>query len=238
VSKWTSVHTYHAGKTDDLRAVLRVLATRPEALDQRSRPTLAIMGFSLGGAMTIKLLGEPLVGLPLVAGVAVSAPLDLVIGSEHLRTSTFGLYERAVVRGLMGDVLEPTPNGTPRLTTDELAALERVRSLSDFDDAITAPRHGWRNAQEYYAVNSAARYLPQITVPTLVIHALDDPMIPAAPYLAVDWESLAAAGHVSRAITEHGGHVGFHERGNPMPWYVGRAVEFLLANVPAEHRSR
>lgn len=233
-SKLTTTNTYHAGKTEDLRAVLRVLARRPEAAADGSPPALAVMGFSLGGAMTLKLLGEPLAGLPVVAGVAVSAPLDLVVGSRHLSSSTFGLYERAVVRGLRDDALSPAPDGRPRLTDVERNAVLGARSLPDFDDALTAPRHGWRDAHEYYSVNSAVQFLPLIAVPTLIIHALDDPMIPAEPYLAVDWEGLERSGPVRRAITAHGGHVGFHERGNPMPWYVGRAVGFLSETVPSD----
>jgi predicted alpha/beta-fold hydrolase len=190
------------------------------------------MGFSLGGAMTLKLLGEPAEGLPIVAGVAVSAPLDLVVGADHLGTSAFGIYERAVVRTLRSDAMSPAPDGTSRLSPAERLAVAKVRSLPDFDDALTAPRHGWRDADEYYTVNSAAQFLPRIKVPTLVIHALDDPMIPAAPYLAVDWESLERTGGVRRAITTHGGHVGFHQRGNPMPWYAERAVGFLAHHVP------
>ena len=231
-SKQTSSLTYHAGKTDDLRTVLRFLTSRGEAIASTSHPTLAIMGFSLGGAMTIKLLGEPLEGLPVAAGVTVSAPLDLVVGARHLSTSTFGLYERAVLRGLRRDVRTPGPGGIPRLTPSERAAVDQARSLPDFDDALTAPRHGWRNALEYYTVNSAGPYLSQIEVPTLVIHSLDDPMIPAEPYVSVDWDSLERAGYVSRAITGHGGHVGFHQRGTPMPWYAERAAQFFQANVP------
>ncbi len=230
-SKHTSSLTYHAGKTDDLRTVLRRLATTPEARPEGSRQTLGVMGFSLGGAMTIKLLGEPHEGLPIVAGVAVSAPLDLVVGAEHLSTSTFGLYERAVLRGLRRDVRTPGPDNTPRLTPVEREAVEQARTLPAFDDALTAPRHGWRDAHEYYSVNSAAPYLSQINVPTLVIHALDDPMIPAGPYACVDWDSLERKGFVKRAITAHGGHVGFHQRANPMPWYAERGAQFFHGTI-------
>lgn len=230
VSKLTSTFTYHAGKTDDLRVVLRYLATRREAVAANSLPTLAIVGFSLGGAMTIKLLGEPHEGLPIVAGVAVSAPLDLVVGAEYLSGAGFGVYERAVLRSLRNDVLTPAPDGSPRLTDAERSAVHEARSLPDFDNAITAPRHGFRDSHEYYAVNSAAPFLPLIEVPTLVIHALDDPMIPPGPYEDVDWASLQRSGHVTRAITPRGGHVGFHQSGNPMPWYTGRIVEFLNRN--------
>lgn len=232
MSTQTSANTYHAGKTDDLRTVLRYLSSQPEASAGRARPALAVMGFSLGGAMTIKLLGEPRGDVPLVAAVAVSAPLDLVVGAEYLRNSAFGGYEQAVLRGLRRDLFTPAPDGSARVTPAERRAVERARSLPAFDDVITAPRHGWRDAQEYYELNSAAPFLPRIDLPTLVIHALDDPMIPAEPYLSVDWEGLADRGHVRRAITARGGHVGFHQRGSSMPWYTGRAVRFLRDAMP------
>lgn len=232
-SKQTSTLTYHAGKTDDLRAVLRRLADEPEAGVKGSDPALAVLGFSLGGAMTIKLLGEPREGLPLRAGVTVSAPLDLVAGAEHLSNAAFGMYERAVLRGLREDLRSRAPDGSVRLTPAEQRAVRRARRLPDFDNAITAPWHGWRDAREYYEVNSAGRYLPTVDAPLLLIHALDDPMIPADSYLAIDWQGLAAAGYVHRAITAHGGHVGFHQGGGRLPWYASQAVRFLAQHMPA-----
>lgn len=224
----TSAHMYHAGKTDDLRAVLSHLAEQPEARDNaHATPRLIVMGFSLGGAATLKLLGEPLRGLPVVAGVTVSAPLDLIVGSTHLSNTMFGLYERYILMALRRDSLRPAPGGRPRVSDTERAGIRRARSLPDFDDVLTAPRNGWRDALEYYSVNSANQFLPAIRVPTLVIHALDDPMLPASPYREVDWARLEHTTGVRRAITPHGGHVGFHERGQQMPWYVGRAIEFL-----------
>lgn len=230
-SKPTTRKTYHAGKTDDLTTVLRYLTQRSQGRQQFSTHTLAVIGFSLGGAMTLKLLAEPHEGLPLVAGVAVSAPLDLVSGSSHISKSTFGMYERAILRGLRADVLEPVPDGTSRVTLLERDAIVRARNLTDFDNAYTAPRHGWRDAYHYYSVNSAGHYLPSIKVPTLIIHALDDPMIPAASYQAIDWDSLQGHGYITRAITAHGGHLGFHQRGKTMPWYTGQAVRFLARHM-------
>lgn len=233
LSRATTANTYHAGKSEDLRAVLHALARRPEAgTGGDGAPRLAVVGFSLGGAMTLKLLGEPLDGLPVVAGVTVSAPLDLVVGAEHISGALFGAYERAIVRTLRADAMTPAPDGSPRLTPAEREGVLAARTLPEFDDALTAPRHGWRDAYEYYEVNSAGPYLSRISVPTLVIHALDDPMIPAGPYLAIDWDGLERTGPVRRAITAHGGHVGFHQRRNPMPWYVGRAVDFLVESGP------
>ena len=81
-----------------------------------------------------------------------------------------------------------------------------AKSIVDFDNAITAPRNGWRDAAEYYRVNSAIRYLDSVQQPLLVIHAKDDPMIPLGPYESVDWNAFPA---VRLVLTEHGGHVGF-----------------------------
>lgn len=201
-----SVGMYHGGKTGDLRAVLEDLAT-----------PAAVMGFSLGGNAAIKLLGEHPPGV--VAGVAVSAPLDLAVGAEHLHHRAGGWYEKFLVHRLKEEVLRPGARYTP----EERQAVVAARTIVDFDSAITAPRHGWRDAAEYYAVNSSIRYLPRVDVPLLVLHAKDDPMVPVGPYEAVDWDALP---HVELVLTEHGGHVGFHGR-EPRPWYVAAAVGFL-----------
>ncbi|MGV1005303.1 MAG: YheT family hydrolase [Candidatus Nanopelagicales bacterium] len=209
---------YHGGRTADLRDVLAFLA--PQAPGG-----LAVMGFSLGGNAILKLLGEPLGGLPVRAGVAVSAPLDLSEATSHLAARWHGFYDRFLLSKLIKDVADSNVN----LSDQERAALARARRLIEFDDAITAPRHGWADAWEYYRVNSSAQFLPSIGVPTLLIHAVDDPMITIASYTAVDWDALATRTLVRRAVTPHGGHVGFHERGKLLPWYVRRAIRHLLA---------
>lgn len=221
-----STQMYHAGRTSDVRTVLAALAEEPEA-EAEDGPSLALMGFSLGGNVTLKLLGEDLEGLPLSAGIAVSAPLDLAVGGEYLHHVAFGLYERAMLRGLRADVAR----FAGPLTDEERAAIASARSLEQFDDAFTARQNGWRDAAEYYAVNSSAQYLPRITVPTLVLHALDDPVVPPGPYRSIDWTGLEAAGSVRRAITSNGGHVGFHQHAGRPPWYAERAVQFLTREI-------
>lgn len=197
---------YHGGKTEDLRGVL-------ETLD---RPA-AVVGFSLGGNLTIKLLGERTPGV--VAGVAVSAPLDLAVSVEHLHHRMNGLYERFLVRGLRKEALRPGARYTP----EERAALMAAKSMVEFDNAVTAPRHGWRDAAEYYEVNSSIRYLHEVEVPLLVMHSKDDPMVPFGPYQSVAWDTLPTT---TLILTERGGHVGFHAHGGP-PLYVSATVEFL-----------
>ena len=221
----TSQQMYHAGRTSDVRAVLARLADQPVADRRGDGPSLGLMGFSLGGNVTLKLLGEPLEGLPVVAGMAVSAPLDLAVGGEYLHHVAFGMYEAAMLRGLKSDVAR----FAGPLSADERAAVAAARTLEEFDDAFTARQNGWRDAAEYYAVSSSAQYLPRITVPTLVLHALDDPIVPPGPYRSIDWTGLARTGPVRRSITEHGGHVGFHQAGRRPPWYVEKAVEFFTA---------
>ncbi|MGB8021029.1 MAG: alpha/beta fold hydrolase [Candidatus Nanopelagicales bacterium] len=205
---------YHGGRTADLRAVLRALAMQPAA------GGVAVMGFSLGGNMALKLLGEPLEGLPVRGGVAVSAPLDLASGTEHLHRMAFGFYERYLMTKMRSDAA----HSGLAYTAEERARIARMRTIMQFDDLITAKHNGWRDAAEYYAVNSSAQFLPRITVPTLVIHSIDDPMVPASSYAAIDWDLLSRATPVRRAITRRGGHVGFHEHGIELPWYVRRAV--------------
>lgn len=206
VSGEYSVGMYHGGKTQDLRAVLAFIGG----------PT-AVVGYSLGANATIKLLGEHSPGV--VAGVAVSAPLDLAVGAEHLHRRAWGLYEKFLVGRLKQEVLRPGARYTP----EERQAVMAARTIADFDTAITAPRHGWRDAAEYYHVNSSIRFLPHVEVPLLVIHAKDDPMIPIGPYEQVDWQRLP---NVELILTDHGGHVGFHAA-DDVPWYVPTIVGFL-----------
>ena len=187
-----SAGLYHAGRTQDLRDVLRQLRSH-------APHGLAVVGFSLGGNATLKLVGEPLEGLPVVAAVAVSAPLDLAVGVEHLHHMLFGMYERFVMNGLRQDAARPGP--ASGLTAAEAAAIRSARTVVDFDEAITAPRNGWRDAGEYYAANSSGQYLPNIAVPTLVIHAIDDPMVPAGPSRAIAWDAVEGLGQARRAIT-------------------------------------
>jgi predicted alpha/beta-fold hydrolase len=202
---------YHAGRTEDLRAALRALA---------EFGPVAPVGFSLGGNLTLKLLGEPSQDVPVIAGATVSAPLDLALGTQHLGRVSFGAYEWYLMAKMRRDATRPTS----AVTAEERAVIARTKTILDFDNAITSRRHGWRDAAEYYTVNSSLGFLPKIATPTLVIHAMDDPMIPGEPYRGVRWDELPA---ITRLITPHGGHVGFHAHGERLPWYVGRIAEFL-----------
>lgn len=197
---------YHGGRTEDLAAVVAALGT-----------PVAVVGFSLGGNMTVKLLGEGTGGV--VAAVAVSAPLDLGASSEHLHRMAGGVYERFIMRKLRSESLRPNARYTP----EERAGIMAAKTLRDFDDAVTGPRHGWADAQEYYEVNSGLQFLPQVEVPLLMLHSRDDPMVPLGPYESVDWQALPTTELV---VTEQGGHLGFHGPQSSR-YYVDVAVPFL-----------
>ena len=231
LSKEHSSRWYHAGHTGDLRVVLRDLATQPEAQRPAAGPALGLVGFSLGGNMTIKLLGEPLDNIPLAAAATVSSPLNLTVGAPHLEQAAWGLYEKFLLRGLRTDTLNLADNGRLRVSESEGAQVRSARSLAAFDDALTAPRNGWRDSSEYYAVNSCDQYLPFVQRPLLVIHSLDDPMIPAQPYLGADWDHLRNIGYVQPLLTAVGGHVGFHERGRKYRWFVPVLGRFFAGQL-------
>ena len=101
------------------------------------------------------------------------------------------------------------------LSTAERDAIRRADSFLAFDDRFTAPRHGYRDAAGFYADNMALRFLPEIALPTLLLHARDDPIVPVTPYLAFDWSRNR---RLRPALPRGGGHVGFHAANGP--WHL------------------
>ncbi len=191
---------YHSGETGDLALVLERLRQRwPER-------AMGAVGFSLGGNVLLKLLGEEGEGARrwLSAAAAVSVPFDLAAGARRLEEGPMErLYARYFLRSLQG---KAEAKGD---LLGEVLAMETVlsaRTLWAFDDAATAPLHGFRDAAHYYADSSAARFLGGVRVPTLVVHSLDDPFLPAE---AVPRKALEANPWLVPELTERGGHVGF-----------------------------
>lgn len=216
---------YHAGRTSDITDVLTYL--RDQHLGQGAG--LVLMGFSLGANLTVKTIGEPLKGLPVLAGIAVSTPLDLAAGVSQIEQMGLGVYQRFVMAGLRADAL--ASGGGQGLSAEERDFVLQARTVREFDEGITAARNGYSSADAYYAEASSKHYLSRVRAPLLLIHAIDDPLIPAAPYAQTDWTRVHPDGLVHRAFTPIGGHVGFHERGRYYPWYVRRTLAFLV-NLP------
>ncbi len=203
---------YHAGRSDDLA---RALAALPAAL---TADGVAVVGFSLGGNMLLKFLGEAGKSAPVIAAATISAPIDLFATSRSIRRPRNALYQRAMLRDFARQCLRPAAT----LGTAEAAAVRAARNFYQIDRDFVAPRNGFASAEDYYRRSMALPHLAAITVPTLVIHARDDPIVPAAAYQAYGWRGNPA---LTPLLPKRGGHVGFHGRGGV--WYLHRFAEFL-----------
>ncbi|MBM3549917.1 MAG: alpha/beta fold hydrolase, partial [Alphaproteobacteria bacterium] len=165
---------YHAGRSEDLRLALAAL---PSDLTANG---IALVGYSLGGNVLLKYLGEG--ASPLVrAAASVSAPIDLADAAATLTRPRNRLYET----WLLAKMREEAFAGP--ISEAQRQAVASARTVIEFDDRYVAPRNGFSSAADYYEKSSAAPFLPRIEVPTLVIHATNDPWIPIAPYERVDW---------------------------------------------------
>ena len=194
--------SYHSGDTADLRHVLARLAARGE------RKPLALIGYSLGGNVLLKALGEG-AGMDSVrTAVAVSVPFDLDRAAHRLDQGFSRVYQRYLLNKLRRSYRAKLPVHAMPVAEERLAALDTFRL---FDNEVTAPLHGFRDVDDYYGRSSSRQYLRAITTPTLILHAADDPFIPED---AIPAEDELGPG-VTLELSRRGGHVGFVEGGLP-----------------------
>ena len=205
---------YHAGRSEDLRAALRHLP--PDA----TVGGIVAIGYSLGGNVLLKYLGEEGASAPLRAAVAVSAPIELKSAQRRIMQPRNRVYHRYMLDRMKIECTE----GHEGVSEPERRAVIAAGSVYEFDDVFVARRNGFGTADGYYATCSAERFLPEIRVPTLVIHAQNDPWIPAAPYLRFDWSQNR---RLMPLLPKSGGHVGFHARGDRLAWHDRSALEFF-----------
>lgn len=194
---------YHAGETGDLGVVVRRLRT-----DEPEQP-LGAIGFSLGGNVLLKHLGEVGSGAEITGAVAVSVPFDLAAGARLIGRGLAGrVYTHYFLRSLKAKLEAKVAEGHPDAQLDPAMVRRGLesRSLLEYDDAVTAPLHGFAGAEAYYAASSSARWIPGIQTRCLVLHAEDDPFLPR-PYIPLD--VLHANPALSVRLTDRGGHLGF-----------------------------
>ena len=222
---------YHSGETSDFDfALRRIVAERPDV-------PIGLAGVSLGGNVLLKWLGErsdDAVPATVRGAVAVSVPFDLARGSRRFSRGFSRVYERFFLRSLVAKARQKLARH-PDLC--DAVTLDRVRTLWDFDDVVTAPVHGFRDALDYYAQSSSIGYLSRIRTPTLLLSAADDPFLP--PEVLDEVRSIARDNPALEVeFVERGGHVGFIS--GRLPWrplYYAewRAADFLakrFAEVP------
>jgi len=196
---------YHAGSSDDLAQVFESL---PAALTVNG---VVAVGYSLGANLLLKYLGEQGGAARIDAAAVVSAPLDLAGTSRRLNRWRNAPYQRYLLRYMKAEAIAPSAE----LSAAERNAVLGARSVWEFDHVYSAPRAGYDGAGDYYAQTACGRFLAGVTVPTLIVHALDDPWIPPEPYRDFDWQ-----GHrnLHAVLMPRGGHVGFHG-GDEAAWH-------------------
>lgn len=222
-----SARCYHSGDTQDIDFLYQTLCQR------EPQPPFAVIGFSLGGNVLLKWLGEQGDKLSLAAAVAVSVPLVLSTCATKLDYGFSKLYRA----NLLKELKEYIHNKQLRLDSlghqheaekiKQLGDLSKIKSFWEYDERVVAKLHGFKNAHDYYRRSSSRQFLKAIAVPTLIIHAVDDPFMTEEVIPSV--EELSS--HVQLEVTPAGGHVGFVGGQNPFKplyWLEQRIPEFLL----------
>ena len=208
---------YHAGETNDVRFFLNELARRETV------GPMAAVGYSLGGNVLLKYLGEAAASSPLRAAAAVCVPLNLHVCATAINQGFSKFYQWVLIRRMKTSLRRKFNPHTAAFNWDRAM---RARTFAEFDDAVTAPLHGFTGRDDYYDRCSASGFLKAIETPTLVINALDDPFM--TPAVIPHRDRLSDA--VTLEISEYGGHVGFIKGGSPLnpEFYLpGRLLEFL-----------
>lgn len=197
---------YHAGLTSDLRAYLESI---------RGQGPITLVGYSLGGNVSLKLAGESGTGL-LHSVAAVSTPLDLAACVEALGKPSNYLYQQRFV-SRMRDRLAERRRLQPKAFTPIFAQtdVDAIRTVFEFDDRITAPHFGFGDARNYYKTQSSQNFLASIGVPALLLTAQDDPLVPYAVY---GHPAIKENPWIQLLAPKHGGHVAFLARRAPRFW--------------------
>ncbi|GAB3228319.1 alpha/beta fold hydrolase [Hymenobacter seoulensis] len=218
------LRSYHLGDTDDLDFVVRY------ALGKARYRRVFLTGFSAGGNVTLKYLGENPARIPreVQRAAVFSVPTDLKSSSQQIARLENRIYLNRFMKTLRAKMREKAA-----LLPDQvdLTGLDELQDFPQFDDRYTAPMHGFKSADEYYEHASSGRYLSGIQVPTLIVNAENDPFLPPSCFPR---EVAAASKFVYLETPSDGGHVGFAE-GSPDGDYYSerRAVDFLTAETPA-----
>ena len=213
--------SYHSGETGDLKTVLEHIRS------QFQREVFAIVGFSLGGNVLLKWLGEEKHNAAVTTAVAISVPFSLAGAARRLNRGFSRIYQRHLIKLLVGKLRQKSRTVPMPPSIDFQAGHARqLSSFYQFDDKITAPLHGFAGADDYYQQCSSRQFLDMIKKPSLIVHAVDDPFM---------WPDTAPAeydlpANVTLELSNHGGHVGFvagRWPWKPEYWLESRVLRWL-----------
>ncbi len=210
---------YHSGDTADLDFIMQTLARR------YPHTQMMVLGFSLGANILLKYVSEKQYPSQLVAAVAVSVPFDLGMTADYMHP----MYQLRLVTGLNKKLLEKIKAGHRFAVTEQ--QIKAIKSIRDFDERITSDIYDFDSADDYYRRSSCRPVLKQIELPTLILHALDDPFIPKGCIPGPD--EISASSKLE--LTPFGGHVGFvaGKPWSPIFWLPNRVIRFFRKKLMA-----
>ena len=208
---------YHHGDIGDLSTVI------DHAIFQKKYREIALIGFSMGGSMTLKYAGVNGRNIrpEICAAIGFSVPCDIRAGADVLDRADNFIYKKRFLEALSVKILEKNRRFPGIL---DVSKLKMVRQWRDFDEWFSAPIAGYRSAAEFHEQASSKNFIAGTAVPTLLVQAVNDPILTPAC-----WPEEIARGHKSLFLekTQIGGHVGFMERGEKTGWAERRALDFV-----------
>ena len=209
---------YHSGLSNDVGAVIRHYTS------QFNLERVALVGYSMGGNLVLKLAGEWGSEPPLCAVATVCPAIDLAAGADALHEPANRVYEWHFLRGLMRRYRRKVALYPEVYGNDGVGP---IRSLREFDDKIVAPHCGFRDADDYYYRAASARVVDKIAVPTLILRAVDDPFVKMTPETRA---KLLANPNVLLVETPHGGHCAYlsRDRGEDIHWAEASIIRYLV----------
>lgn len=206
---------YHSGATEDLESI--VLHAR-----QKGYAKIYLIGFSLGGNLTLKYLGEKKPHPEIHKAATFSTPLDLYTSCVKISKPANVIYSNRFVTSLKDKVVRKSLV----MSGLDLNGINKIKSLLTFDDRYTAPLHGFQNAMDYYTKCSSINFLDSITTPVLIVNAQNDPFLSDLCYPIAQCRNHA---FVKFENPHHGGHVGFAQfNKNGLYWSEERTLAFFL----------
>ena len=210
---------YHSGSTDDVHFVLQSYHAAYESV--------FLIGFSLGGNLTLKLLGEKVYDIPanLKAAIAISTPADLETCALKLIQRENWIYEKRFLVSLTNKVKLKAEQFPDLIDTQKL---KDAKNLYLFDDIFVAPLHGFKNALDYYTQCSSKQFLTNIEIPTLMISATDDPFLSEK---SIPYNEAKENDNLFLYPCKYGGHVGFYNGKNQKSWMEIKSLEFILKHI-------
>jgi uncharacterized protein len=216
--------SYHAGKTDDLDTIVNY------ALKILGYQQIVLIGFSLGANITLKYAGERgrLISSSIKATVGISVPCDLSSTSKQMSLKSNRLYLNRFLGSLKLKAICKVK--TFRVSDISESKILSAKNFNDFDEIFTAPVHGFKSAQEYWNICSSKPYIANISIPSYILNALDDPMLSSQCY---PFDECSNNPFVFLETPKYGGHVGFAQNltMNKIFYHELQVIKFLNKNL-------